>query len=145
MPEIRETKDPQALFRIGPTVTVSVGINNELSRFYLAGGISQPTPIHLTALIDTGSGLTVIQAGKIDGLGLNPIGHQGVIGVNDKKEVMQPLFRVGIAIYGQDYFDVSAVVQPLNFRGIDCLICRDMLAHCKLEYDGITGKYSIFY
>ncbi|MBW8011202.1 MAG: hypothetical protein FVQ83_08180 [Chloroflexi bacterium] len=145
MPEIRETKTPQNLIHTGPTFTVSVNINNTLSKIFSDGGIPQPSPIQLNALIDTGSGLTIIQAGKIDEFGLKPIGYQPVIGVNDTKPVKHPVFRVGFTFVGVEYFDISAIVQPLNLNGIECLIGRDILANTELNYDGKTGIYSISY
>ncbi len=145
MPEFREEKNRVTLIREGPTFKISICINSDLSQILMTAGTPQPHPITLVALLDTGSSVTIIQKGKIDKLDLHPIGIQSVRGINDVKPQKHPVFRVGIAFDGVDYFDVSAVVQPLNFKGIDCLLGRDLLYLCKFEYDGKKGNYSISY
>jgi len=141
MAEIKECKNPASLFTYGAIIKVQICINSVLSEIYTANGTPLPDPITLNALIDTGSIFTIIKTGAIDKLSLNPNGYQLVMGVNDSKGTKQPTYNVGLSFYGIDYFDVRAIVQPLYFPGISCLIGRDILHNCLFVYNGKTGEY----
>lgn len=142
MPE--ETFTPENLHLIGPMLKVQVSISNALMDIYLRNGILVPSPISLNGLIDTGATYSLIKEGKIDGLKLNPVGVQQVIGVGDIKATMYPMYRIGLSIFGVEYYDTTVTVTPLHLTyNTECLIGRDILRHCIFEYNGPGGSFTI--
>jgi predicted aspartyl protease len=123
---------------------VQVGISNVLMDIFTRDGIPIPPHISLNALIDTGATNSTISTGKIDSLGLNPIGAQSIIGVGHTKPTHYPMYRVGVSLFGVEYFDTTVTVLPINIPyNTECLIGRDILMRCLFTYNGPGGSFSL--
>ena len=138
-----KTSTPHELHQHGPRLTVQVSISNVLMEVFSRDGIPIPSSISLNALVDTGATDTIISTGKIDGLGLNPIGAQPVIGVGHTRTTYYSMYRVGLSLFGVEYNDTTVTVLPINIHQTDCLIGRDILERCVFLYDGPGGSFSI--
>jgi hypothetical protein len=135
---------PQDLHQFGPRLTVQVGISNVLMDIFTRDGIPIPPPISLNALIDTGATDSIISIGKINSLGLNPVNAQPVIGVGHTKPTHYPMYRVGMSLFGVEYYDTTVTVLPINIPyNTECLIGRDILLRCLFTYNGPGGSFSL--
>ena len=107
-------------------------------------GLEYPEPLSLSALIDTGSSLTVVnpqvaQTCKLRQTGFVELSAAGSLG-------RYPQFAARISFLGTDLkaFEVIPVVGcPLPRQQISCLIGRDLMRRWKFTYDGRTGEFTI--
>lgn len=130
------------LIGFGPTIQVDIGFDPSFSP------TSNTPPIPgirgVRALVDTGAGACCIDSSLAMQLKLPIIDRQHVSGISGRYEVNMHLAQVHIpslsfTMYGPFAgVDLVAGGQP-HFA----LIGRTFLQHCKMTYDGTTGKVTI--
>jgi len=109
-------------------------------------GGSVPTPITVSALIDTGASLSVIQQGLPKQLGLHPVGVQYINTASSEniacsQYALQLILQATGGIQIPVSFAALFTEAPLKGQNIHCLLGRDFLAHCVLVYTGPTNSF----
>ncbi|MFO0810702.1 MAG: hypothetical protein U0746_18900 [Gemmataceae bacterium] len=138
----------------GALVRVEVGISHSWRRQYFAKGRPIPQPVSLTALIDTGAEVTCIDA--LAARPLRSAGRRAVVPVNTPAAgglSYQMTYELRLTVLhpsGQSADnlvlpDLLVAELPLNALGIEVLLGRDVLALCRLDYDGQRGTFALTY
>lgn len=103
-----------------------------------------PAPIRVTALIDTGASVSVVNEFVIRQLGINPIGSVDIhtpsttAAVSCRQFHVDVLFPNGVAVP-----DAVVIEMPLGMQNIQCLIGRDILRHGVLVYIGYANQFTL--
>lgn len=143
------------LSKQGPLLSAYIGVSQARGAALTAAGQPIPNPIPIQALVDTGaSGSCVDPSVLVGALGLTPT---GVVSVNTPSTGTQPhtaqQFDVSIAVPGAlpthqalIFHTVPVIASQLvAAQGFQALIGRDILAHCLLNYNGLTGLFTLAY
>ena len=132
--------DKLTLERIGPLIEIVV----KDPKFNLIG---QPQPkdtvnMHRSsALIDTGSTVTILQKSIIEKLDLQPTGAKKIITGIDGNSIEREIFLASFTFPWQR--TRIAEVVGCDLKLYDCLIGRDILKYWTLFYNGRTGAFAI--
>jgi len=93
-------------------------------------------------MIDTGAGVTAIQAGTVSALGLNPVGVQTVTTPSSTNVLCQE-FAVRLLFPKNIIYQGTVIEAPLQGQHIQALLGRDVLAFATLVYVGSEGFVTI--
>ena len=116
----------------------------------------QPIPprVPILALIDTGASCTCVDPSVLTSLGLTATGSVSIktpsTGVGTHSTLQYDVgFRIPPQTRGDSALAFPAIavvaVDILPAHGYHALIGRDILAHCILIYNGVTGFFSLSY
>jgi hypothetical protein len=132
-PRLRET---------GPVLSVRVGVSEAAEGAMRKSGQTVLPPIPVEALIDTGSGRSIIQRELARSLRLTAVGRvefdtPGSVDVSALEYFAR--FWVGDSVS----FESKVIEAPLRVPRIRALIGRDILALGILTYDGRRRRFSL--
>jgi len=107
----------------------------------MAGG-SVPDPVPIKAMIDTGATGSVLQPEIAQRLGLQPV---GAVTISTPSSENVPCYQYSVRLLFPDNVIVEAIVVEAPLRGqlIQCLVGRDVLAHCVLVYTGYINQFTL--
>ena len=108
-----------------------------------AMGRVAPAPVPLIALIDTGASVSAIPRSVARALGVEPVDSMMVEGYDGVVQ-RQPVYEVRF-FSAQDAVAMKVRVLGLADveRPIESVVGRDVLAQCRLEYDGFHGRFAL--
>ena len=130
------------LRRLGPPLTVRVGLSEVERSTLLARGVRPPEPVAVTALIDTGSGRSILQQDLARELGLTPVGRVEI-------DTPSSTDLSVLEYYARIWFDGTASVEckvleaPLHVPQVRALLGRDVLASTRFVYDGRASSFEL--
>ncbi len=143
---------PGSLQTAGPVVPVQVEIPTALAAQLQHGNARIPAPVAGLALIDTGASISAVDAGVIQGLGVQQVGVASVGGVGGvAQHALFPCRLVfpGVPFPPIDFASIVAAplvgigsVQAPGQRTI-ALVGRDLLQHFILIYNGPGATVSL--
>ena len=128
----------------GPCIQVTIGIAQSIAEQLLLQGQTLPSPISGVALIDTGASSTCIDSDIAQQMQL-PVVNVVNVASASHASTQQNVYPVQIEVVG---FPISietpnAIGASLRAQGLIALIGRDVLQHCTLFYNGITGSFTL--
>jgi predicted aspartyl protease len=126
----------------GPVVDVQLAVGSPLEAVLLEGGEPVPGPVRATAMIDTGATGTVIQEGIAAQLDLNPVGV-AYINTPSSTNVACQTYHLRLAFPNDVVVEGVFIEAPLRGQHIQCLIGRDILAHCVFIYNGHANQFTL--
>lgn len=132
------------LQRQGPCVQVSIGLAQSIASQLLQQGQTLPKPISGIALIDTGASSTCIDSNVAQQLQL-PVVNVVNVASASHTSTKQNVYPIQIEVVGLPISieAPNAIGAALNSQGLIALIGRDVLQHCTLFYNGITGSFTL--
>lgn len=127
---------------VGPVVDVHLAVGSSVEAALKASGQTIPSPVQLTAMIDTGASGTVIRQGLANQLGLHPV---GVTAITTPSSTNVPCYEyvVQLVFPNNVVVGTTAIEAPLQGQHIQCLIGRNVLAHGVLIYIGYNNLFSL--
>ena len=133
-----------ALQQRGPVVQVNVSVEQHIAQQLLQQGVALPTPESGLALIDTGATGTCIDDSAAQRLRL-PVVDVATIASASHSAMQQNVYPIQIEVIGLPirFNAARAIAAPLAAQGLLVLIGRDVLQHCTLFYNGITGSFTL--
>jgi hypothetical protein len=134
--------------RRGPVVDVSVGISRKQQEDLAASGLDSPSPILISALVDTGASRTCVDSAVLKELGLVA---KELVPVLTPSTAGQPhltgYYAVSMSLLHPkltySFYSVPVLESDFTGQGIGALIGRDLLAKCLLVYDGQAGVFTL--
>lgn len=128
----------------GPRLVIRVGVSEAVERAWVRSGQPTRSPLPVEALIDTGSGRSLLETGLAEELKLDPVGRVEVDTPSSKDlPAFEYLVRFWIGVGAP--IEVRALGAPLPVPGLRALLGRDVLACARLVYDGPADRFSIEY
>jgi hypothetical protein len=125
----------------GPRLTVRVSPEPEPSaREGSAPG--RPAFVWAEALVDTGSGRSLIQSSLADELGLRPIGRVEV-DTPSSTDLTTLEFAVRFSFAEGPGIASRVLGAPIPVPGLRVLLGRDVLARARLVYDGRADRFAL--
>ncbi len=128
---------------IGPVVEqLQIAVGSAVEGALRKAGVSIPSPVLTTAMIDTGATVSVVRQGLPVQLGLNPV---GVAHINTPSSTNVACYEYLVRFVFPNNVVVEATVleAPLQGQHIQCLIGRDVLAHGVFVYIGYGNLFSL--
>lgn len=128
----------------GPCVQVSIGLAQSIASQLLQQGKSLPKPISGIALIDSGASSTCIDDTAAQQLSL-PVVNVVNVASASHASTPQNVYPIQIELIGLPISieAPNAIGAALTPQGLLALIGRDVLQHCTLFYNGITGEITL--
>ncbi len=127
---------------VGPVAEVRIAVNESVETTLRDTGAPVPSPLLVSAMIDTGASCTVIREGLAQQLGLQPTGVR-MIHTASQSNVRCYEYLVRLLLPATILFETDVVEIPLKGQHIDCLIGRDVLAQGILVYIGTDNLFSL--
>lgn len=133
-----------ALQKQGPCVQVTIGLAQSIASQLLQQGQTLPKPVSGIALIDTGASSTCIDDEAAWQLSL-PVVNVVNVASASHASTPQNVYPIQIEVVGLPISieAPSAIGAALSPQGLLALIGRDVLQHCTLFYNGITGEITL--
>lgn len=131
------------LQQIGPICTVKVGVSSVLSEVLASQAGKMPSPLEVTALIDTGASGTCIKPEIVKSLGLVP---RGVTQIATPSTKAHPCDVYDVSLQfpnGVTVSTIQVIETPLEGQNIQCLIGRDVLTQGVFVYIGYVNTFSL--
>ena len=126
----------------GPTLNLRVGVSGFAEEALRKARRTVPTPIEAPALIDTGSGRSIIQREVAQKLKLTPVGAVE-IDTPSSIDLRAVEYFVKFWFDERTAFEVKVLEAPLPVPRIRSLVGRDVLAHGRFVYDGPKAEFSL--
>ena len=132
------------LQRQGPFVQVTIGIAQSIAEQLLQQGQSLPSPISGVALIDTGASSSCIDS-EIARQMMLPVVNVVNVASASHASTQQNVYPIQIEVVGLPISieTPNAIGAALGAQGLIALIGRDVLQHCTLFYNGISGSFTL--
>ncbi len=130
------------LRREGARLPVRVGVSEFAEAAQRRSGNPTPPPIEIQALIDSGSGRSIIQQRLASELGLTPVGEVE-IDTPSSTDLRAPEYYVRFWFDERTIIEMKVLEAPLPVAQIRALIGRDILARGRFIYDGPRGEFSL--
>jgi predicted aspartyl protease len=132
---------------LGPQLSIVVGVGAATLDKRTQQGLFIPDGLVVTALIDTGAGITGISRRIIDHLGLEPFDSVPVYTPQHDTPVQSQIYDLSVTLPGHDqtgkYIPELHVIES-KFQGeIEVLIGRDVLQQGVMFYDGVNCQYTL--
>jgi predicted aspartyl protease len=125
----------------GPLIQVEIGVSQALESYLLRTGRPVPSPITVTALIDTGADDVVISPRIVSHLGLYPVGAVPVFAASGHVTSCAQ-YEVGLKLVPGPALQIPVVEMPLC-PPLECLIGCYLLSRGTLTYDGMRGVFEL--
>lgn len=127
---------------IGPIVEIRIAVPKAVEAIFVSTGQPVPSPVAMTAMIDTGASGTVIQEGVSAQLGLHPV---GVVAINTPSStgVLCAQYAVRLIFPNNVVGEAVVIEAPLAGQHIQGLVGRDVLAQSVLVYIGYTNQFTL--
>lgn|SRR5436190_4334293 len=130
------------LREVGPVVDVRLALADAAEEILRESGQDIPTPILVSAQIDTGASGTVIRQEIADALGLQPVGITKM-NTPSSTDIECYLYAVTLFFPNDVMVPTVAVGAPLQGQTIQCLIGRDVLSNGVLIYIGYANTFTL--
>jgi hypothetical protein len=126
----------------GPILTVRVGSARLADEELRRAGHPVPVPVEVEALLDTGSGRSIIERELARSLKLMPVGS---VEIDTPSSTDLPALEYWVRFWFDSVASVEAKVleAPLPVPRIRALLGRDLMARARLAYDGVRGEFSL--
>ena len=129
----------------GPILTAYIGLPAQLRKLRLSSGAVAAMPRAVTALLDTGSSMSVIDIDIMHELRMHAEDMLTVSSLHAPLEL--PLFNLHLQIpqlHGAYDTEIGTIGARISgSQGIQCLIGRDVLQECVFTYDGIKRSFML--
>jgi predicted aspartyl protease len=135
---------PRDLRTRGLKMRVEIGPSEVEVRSAKLAGLELKKPLAVTALIDTGASVTVINPQVAATCGLRQVGQAAISATGLVSQM--PEYAGAIRFPGSELrgFDpVKFIACPLPGADFSCLIGRDIMERWRMVYDGRTGEVKI--
>ncbi len=136
-----------SLQRLGPTVDINVELHPSERDAIRFEGRRPPPPIVGTAIIDTGSSVTVLDLNVMKTLAPTIHGEVPLTGYRDRSPTPAPVFHVRIGFPGSTLpaWDGAIVGAPLATASGSqiVLLGRDFLVRHQFSYNGPGGRITL--
>ncbi len=141
---IVQVAPPLALVQRGPCLQVSVNIAQSMAQQLAQRGQPLPSSVSGLALIDTGATSTCVDEATAQQMGL-PVVNVVPVASASHAQTMANVYPIQLAITGLPItIDApQAIGAALAAQGLLVLIGRDVLQHCTLFYNGLTGEFTL--
>jgi predicted aspartyl protease len=124
------------LHEIGPVFDVTIAVPEDLSRRLVADKMAVPSPVKVSAMIDTGADSSVVTPEIMKSLGISPIDWIPIITAGLKEQTC-PLFCARIIFSNGVSIESSEIIgASLHNPSLQCLLGRDVLKSCLFIYNG---------
>lgn len=124
----------------GPIIQVRVGISAVLRALLTSIGLSVPPAVQADLLVDTGAEGTAVDDTIIAALGLQPTGSANMrTPSTGAKPLIIPTFEIELTLPANNpkvFPTLTVCGGHFLTMGYHGLIGRDVLAHCRMDYDG---------
>jgi len=133
-----------ALIQRGPILQVSISVGQAVATQILQAGGTLPAPATGLALIDTGASMTCVDDAAAAQLNLPVIDVVNIASASHASSQAN-IYPIQIEVIGAPIVVAAdrAAGAALAAQGLLALIGRDVLQHCMLVYNGVTGSFSI--
>lgn len=133
-----------ALLQRGPVVQVTVSLGQTLAQQITQQGGTLPQPISGNGLIDTGASGTCIDDAAAQQMGL-PVVNTAPMASASHAQTLANVYPIQLTIAGLPLSIQApqAMGAALAAQGLLVLIGRDVLQHCTLHYNGLTGQITL--
>lgn len=128
----------------GPRISIEISIPSFERREGAAIGLEYPPPFGITAVLDTGASLTVVNPEVASHCKLRPTGFANVASVEHFDRYKQHAAWIrfpGAAL--RDFDGIPVVACKISRQPYACLIGRDILRNWQLTYNGAAGTVLI--
>lgn len=132
-PYLRET---------GPVVRIWISASEPSGGSAVPPRSPERRSIEVMALIDTGSGRSIIQHDVAEELGLNAVGSVQ-IDTPSSTDMRVMEYWVRFSFDPASSVQVKVIEAPLQVRSVRALIGRDLLAGGRLVYNGRHGEFTL--
>lgn len=142
-----------AIQPLGPLIGILIGVSNPRFAALSAAGLTPPTPVLGTFLIDTGASCTCVDPDLISGLGIQPTGVTGIRTPSTQAGIPHYCDQYDVSLFIPDHAGASGHFVPaipiitthLKSQGFDGLLGRDVLNSCLLIYNGTGSVITLSY
>lgn len=135
---------PTTLQQDGPRIYVSISTTPFELKEGRAVGLDFPEPIQITALLDTGASITVINPQLAQTCKLRQTGFAELLAAGSSGRYPEHAAAISFPRYGLRGFEAIKVVAcPIVRQPYSCLIGRDVMSRWALTYDGVGGHVTI--
>lgn len=126
----------------GAVIPLRVGFSRADEAAARASGRPVPAPVAVRALVDTGSGRSIVQRDLARELDLRPVGRVE-IDTPSSVDLAVPEYYVRFWFDDLTGPEVKVIEAPLRVPRVRALIGRDLLERAHFEYDGPTGRFEL--
>jgi len=127
----------------GPVVGAFIAVSTPVEVMLRAGRLPVPTPVEVTALVDTGAYCSAIDGETVARLGLLPVSAEPVSMPGPVARTV-PTLRYAVRIFLPDLAAFEITVIRAQVHGdFQAVLGRDILASAVLVYVGTTGQCTI--
>ena len=131
------------LERFGPVIEVYIVPHRRRIASIETRNLPAPSPIKVSALIDSGANCSVLQVGIAAQLGLTPIDKVRISTPSDQG-LMCDRYSVQFLFPAHQYsIPVTPVEAPLKGQLIGAIIGRDVLRNCVFVYQGHDESFTL--
>jgi gag-polyprotein putative aspartyl protease len=135
---------PLELQQDGPRIFISISTTAFELKEGRAVGLEFPEPVQITALLDTGASITVINPQLAQTCKLRQTGFAELLAAGSSGRYPEHAAAISFPRYGLKSLEVIKVVAcPIVRQPYSCLIGRDIMSRWELSYDGVRGKVAI--
>ncbi len=136
------TSEVPDLRGVGPVVEIQLSVAETAENTLQQASQPIPQPVRVTALIDTGASVSVIQQGLAQQLGLQPV---GIVYVNTPSSENVHCYQYALRFIfpNRVIFQTTAIEARLQGQNIQCLLGRDLLSHGVFVYIGYKDLFSL--
>jgi hypothetical protein len=129
----------------GPIIEITAGVSAVLESILVSRGLSIPTPIRGTGIIDTGASHSAIQVSVIASLGIPPVGNTPVASAGGRLRYDKYNLRLSFPALASSPRELPVLGVNLGNSRIIALIGRDIMKDWIVHYDGPAGTCSVAY
>ncbi len=127
---------------VGPNASLMVSIASAAEQTFRDNNRPIPDPVSISAMIDTGAAVSVIQKGIAAQLDIHPVGFNHVT-TPTSANVKCPVYAVRFTFPGTGWLNVNVIEAPLQDPTIQGLIGRDVLKHAVFVYLGKANQFTL--
>jgi predicted aspartyl protease len=123
-------------------VDIRIVVGTPVEEALKKAGQKAPAPVTANAMIDTGATGSVINPAIVQQLGLQPV---GAVNISTPSSASVPCYQYSVRLLFPNnlIFETIATEIPLKGQQIQCLVGRDVLAHCVLVYTGYINQFTL--
>jgi hypothetical protein len=133
----------------GPILSALIAVSEARGHALKGAGQPVPSPVPVTALIDTGASCTCVDPAILAALSLTPTGSVSISTPSTGAMPHQAdQFDIALLIPAPNgppliFQTIPVIASELAIQGIDALIGRDILDQCLLCYNGSAKTFTL--
>jgi len=132
--------NPEALSRVGMLLDVDVQVVAPLEALMRRRG-ERVESFRGLAIVDTGASMTSVHSSIIAGFDLIPMNKVFVDTLRGRSLI--DTYAVRLAFPSLDGWEVERVEVLSGQHALSVIMGRDILRHCRLDWDGSAGQWSL--